>query len=187
MPVYIGLLRAVNLAGKNTISMSDLRELLAALGMKDARTLLQSGNAVFRSDIRSSAKVEKLLEDGVEKRLGLKTEFFVRTAEELNAIVADNPFPREAKQDPGHLIVGFLKDAPERAVVIALQKAIVGREVVRAVGRQMYTVYPDGIGRSKLTSALVEKKLGTRGTGRNWNTVLKLQAIAAEFSTSAAS
>jgi uncharacterized protein (DUF1697 family) len=186
MPVFVGLVRAVNLAGKNTLSMSDLRELMAGLGMRDARTLLQSGNVVFRCDIRSAARVEKMLEDSVERRLGLKTDFFVRTAEEMNAVVSDNPFPREAKQDPGHLVVGFLREAPDRAAVTALQKAIVGREVASAVGRHAYVVYPDGIGRSKLTSALVEKKLGTRGTGRNWNTVLKLQALANEFSTPAA-
>jgi uncharacterized protein (DUF1697 family) len=62
--------------------------------------------------------------------------------------------------------------------VTALQKAIVGREIVRAQGRSAYIVYPDGIGRSKLTAAMIEKKLGTRGTGRNWNTVLKLAALA---------
>jgi uncharacterized protein (DUF1697 family) len=172
----------VNLAGKNAVSMSALRELMADLGMQDVRTLLQSGNVVFRSDIRSPAKVEKVLEDGLEERVGFKTEFFVRTTEEMNTIVADNPFPREAKQDPGHLLVGFLKAAPDGAAVIALQKAIVGREVVRAIGRHSYVVYPDGVGRSKLTSALAEKKLGTRGTGRNWNTVLKLQALANELS-----
>ena len=60
----------------------------------------------------------------------------------------------------------------------ALQKAIVGREVVRAKGRCLYVVYRDGIGRSKLTSAMIEKKLGTRGTARNWNTVLKLHTLA---------
>jgi uncharacterized protein (DUF1697 family) len=185
MPIFVGLLRAVNLAGKNMVSMSDLRDLMSKLGMEDARTLLQSGNVIFRSDMRSPAKVERVLEDGVEKRFGLKTEFFVRTVEEMNEIVAANPFPREAKQDPGHLVVGFLKAAPDSAAVTALQKAIVGREVVRAVGRHSYVVYPDGIGRSKLTSALVEKKLGTRGTGRNWNTVLKLQALVNELSTPA--
>jgi uncharacterized protein (DUF1697 family) len=186
MPIFIGLLRAVNLGGKNMVSMGDLRGLMSRLGMQDVRTLLQSGNVIFRSDIRSPAKVEKVLEEGVEKRFGLKTEFFVRTAEEMNTIVADNPFPREAKQDPAHLVVGFLKEAPDSAAVTALQKAIVGREVVRAIGRHAYVVYPDGIGRSKLTSAIVEKKLGTRGTGRNWNTVLKLQALANEFSSSGA-
>ena len=95
------------------------------------------------------------------------------------AVVADNPFPNEAKNDPGHLLVVVLKDAPDRAAVAALQKAIKGREVVKAKGRQAYIVYPDGVGHSKLTMTLIEKTLGTRGTGRNWNTVLKLRALTA--------
>ena len=72
----------------------------------------------------------------------------------------------------------LLKDAPESAAVSGLQKAIVGREVVRATGRQAYIVYPDGVGRSRLTTALIERKLGTRCTLRNWNTVVKLGTLA---------
>ena len=74
-------------------------------------------------------------------------------------------------------MVVCLKDAPARGGVAALQAAIKGREVVKTKGKQAFAVYPDGIGRSKLTAALMEKHLGTRGTGRNWNTVLKLAAL----------
>jgi uncharacterized protein (DUF1697 family) len=106
------------------------------------------------------------------------TEYFVRTATEWNAIVAANPFRAEAKRDPGHLVVMCLKDAPPAAAVKALQSAISGREVVKAKGPQAYFVYPDGMGRSKLTITLIERMLGTRGTARNWNTVMKLSALA---------
>jgi uncharacterized protein (DUF1697 family) len=75
-----------------------------------------------------------------------------------------------------------LKAKADPARVEALRSAIRGREIVRAVGKQLYIVYPDGIGRSRLTVALIENKLGTRGTGRNWNTALKLAAAAAELS-----
>ncbi len=71
-----------------------------------------------------------------------------------------------------------LKGAPDAGAVAALQAAITGREVVRADGRHAYLVYPDGVGRSRLTLALIEKKLGTSGTARNWNTALKLAALA---------
>jgi len=74
--------------------------------------------------------------------------------------------------------VMFLKTSPSRDAVTALQNAIKGREVVKAEGRQAYLVYPDGVGRSRLTTALIEQKLGTRGTARNWNTVLKLADLA---------
>lgn len=180
MTIHIALLRAVNLPGHNQVGMADLRELLAGLGFGDARTLLQSGNLVFKSDARTGARLESLLQEAAKSRLGLDTDFFVRTAGDWKAIVAGNPFPEEAERDPGHLVVMFLKEAPDRKDVKALQESITGREVVRAGGRQAYIVYPDGIGRSRLTMALIERRLGTRGTGRNWNTVLKLGALAAD-------
>jgi uncharacterized protein (DUF1697 family) len=71
-----------------------------------------------------------------------------------------------------------LKDVPEKALVKALQAVIVGSELVRADGRHLYIVFPDGIGPSRLTTALIEKTLRTRGTARNWKTVLKLHALA---------
>ncbi|HEY3215977.1 MAG TPA: DUF1697 domain-containing protein [Candidatus Eisenbacteria bacterium] len=179
MTTYIGLLRAVNLAGHNRVGMADLRKLLAGLGMRDVRSLLQSGNLVFGSDLRSGAKLEALLEGAAAKRLGLETDFLVRTAEDWSAMVDGNPFPEEARRDPSHLLVLFLKQAPNRANVAAVERAITGRERVRAKGRHAYLVYPDGIGRSRLTSAVIERTLGTRGTARNWNTVRKLGVLAA--------
>jgi len=178
MAAFIALLRAVNLPGHNKVGMADLRALLEKLGFEEPRSLLQSGNLVFGSEGRTSAQLESLLEAEAKKRLGLDTDFFVRSAREWKALMAANPFSDEAKRDPAHLVVLCLKAAPGRPALTALQAAIVGREVVATEGRQAYAVYPDGIGRSKLTAALIERKLGTRGTGRNWNTVLKLAAAA---------
>ena len=174
---HVALLRAVNLAGYNKVGMADLKALLAGLGFEDAQTLLQSGNIVFTGGTKTTASLEQALERAAAKQLELETDFFVRTAKEWQAIVDANPFPREAKDDPSHLLAVIFRDEVSAANVAALQKAIVGREVVRAKGRCAYIVYPDGIGRSKLTTAIIEKKLGTRGTGRNWNTVLKLQVL----------
>ncbi len=179
MTTYIALLRGINVGGHKQISMADLRDLLTRLGFADVRSLLQSGNLLFDANGRTPAHLERLLEAEAEKRLALKTDFFVRTAKEWEGVVAHNPFRKEAMRDPGHLVVMFLKDAPSVTGVKALQKAITGREVVRAAGKHLYIVYPDGIGRSRLTNALIDKQLGTRGTGRNWNTVLKLDALAA--------
>jgi len=177
MTAHVALLRAVNLPGHNKVGMADLRGLVATLGYGDGRTLLQSGNLVFRAGRRSSAVVERQLEVEARARLGLATDFFVRTAEEWATLVERNPFPKEGRRDPSHLLLFCLKDAPPPPRVEELQAAIVGREVVRVYGRHAWIVYPDGIGRSRLTSAVIESKLGTRGTGRNWNTVLKLLAL----------
>ena len=167
--MHIALLRGVNVGGNTMISMSELRERAERLGLRDARTLLQSGNLVFRSN-KSPAQLEKLLEKELE---GIHV--CVRTAEEWKAIVAANPFPREAKDDPSRLVVMALKQSADASALV-----MPGREVARGNGREIYLYYPDGQGTSKLTNAVIEKKLGTRGTARNWNTVLKLAAIAAE-------
>jgi uncharacterized protein (DUF1697 family) len=175
---FVALLRGINVGGHKPVAMAELRALLERLGFDGARSLLQSGNLVFRGAGRTGAQLERLLEAEAAKRLGLDTAVFVRSAAEWRAIVARNPFPAEAERDPAHLLAMCLKDAPDPRAVTALQAAITGREVVRARGREAYVVYPDGIGRSKLTITLIEKTLGTRGTARNWNTVLKLDALA---------
>jgi len=174
---YIGLLRAINIGSYNQVAMPALRDLFTRLGFADPRTLLQSGNVVFGCDRRRVADLEKMLEAEVERRLKVATDFFVRSAEEWRDIVAGNPFIKEAERDPGHLVVMVFKDQPSGQAVQDLQAAIVGAEVMRADGRHAYIVYPNGIGRSRLTIALIEKKLRTRGTGRNWNTALKLNAL----------
>jgi uncharacterized protein (DUF1697 family) len=168
----------VNVAARNVISMSNLRDLLTGIGAQDGRTLLQSGNVVFRSDGRSAGALEQQIEAAAAERLRLTTDVFVRSAAEWKAIIKANPFAREAKRDPSHLLVVPLKATPKPVRVTALQGAIAGREIVRVHGPCAYIIYPDGIGRSRLTSALIEKHLETRGTGRNWNTVLKLDALA---------
>jgi len=180
MTVHIALLRAINVGGTAKVAMSDLREFVAALGFADVRTLLQTGNIVFGGGRRTGSAIEKRLETEAAKRLDLETDFFVRTAKEWDTIVAENPFRAEARRDPSHLVVMFLKSAPDKQAVEALRGAVVGREVVAVAGRQAYLVYPDGIGRSRLTNRVIEGKLGTRGTGRNWNTVLKLAELAAK-------
>jgi uncharacterized protein (DUF1697 family) len=177
MIIHIALLRGINVGGHNLVSMSDLRQLFADLGFPDAKSLLQSGNVVFESPQAADAEVERRLEKETAERLGVAADFIVRSAKEWKRIVSRNPFPKEAETDPGHLIVMFLKSASTTKNLDSLQSAIRGPETLRGDGKQLYIVYPDGIGRSKLTAALIERKLGTRGTARNWNTILKLAAL----------
>lgn len=177
MTTHVALLRAVNLGGHNKVAMADLRRLLTELGFSGVRSLLQSGNLVFDARGHTSTRLEQLLETAASERLGLDTEFFVRTAREWSAIAAGNPFPRDAKRDPARLLVMFLKRAPARGAVMALRRGLSGREALRARGKHVYIFYPDGIGRSRLTNTVIETRLGTRGTGRNWNTVRKLAAL----------
>jgi uncharacterized protein (DUF1697 family) len=174
MPSHIALLRGVNVGGNRMIGMADLRAMLADIGLKNGATLLQSGNMVFDGGRRSSASLEKLLETEAKKRLGLATDFFVYDADSWRRVIAENPLRKEAERSPAQLVVMFLRDAPDAAKVRTLHDGVPGNEIFRVAGRQLYTFFPDGMGRSKFGGALVERRLGTRGTGRNWNTVLKL-------------
>lgn len=178
LSVHVALLRAVNVGPRNRVQISDLLALLMALGFAGGRSLLQSGNLVFRGDGRSAAALELLLEAETAARLSLHTTYLVRSAAQWETVVARNPFLEEAARDPAHLLVMFLKEAPDEGAAAALQAAIRGPERVRLDGRHAYVVYPDGIGRSKLTTSLIERTLGTRGAGRNWNTILKLADLA---------
>jgi uncharacterized protein (DUF1697 family) len=178
--MYVALLRAVNVGGRNMVAMSDLRAMLADLGFEKGQSLLQSGNLVFEaSGRRSTARLEAELERATSDRLGVATDFFVRNANEWREIVETNPFPEEARDDPGHLLMFALESAPSAKQIAALTTAIPGPEVARVVGRQAYILFPDGMGRSKLSPGLIEKHLRTRATSRNWNTVRKLEALLA--------
>lgn len=157
--------------------MAELRQMLDDMGMHNPRTLLQTGNLVFQSPSSSESELEALLETETERRLGLRTDFLVRSASEWSSVVAQNPYPKAAESDPSHLVVVFLKSEPDQESVRALDAAP-GPERTSAWGRHLFATYPEGIGRSKLTISLIERKLGTRGTARNWNTVLKLAALA---------
>lgn len=175
--MHIALLRGINVGGRNLIAMADLRAMTDGLGLGPAKTLLQSGNLVFDGGKRSTSTLEKTLEAETQTRFGHAIDFMVRTAAEWDALIADNPFPDEAENDPSHLVALVLKGEAAPAKVRALQAAIRGREVVRGSGRHLYLTYPDGIGDSKLTNAVIDKALGVRGTARNWNTVLKIAAL----------
>jgi uncharacterized protein (DUF1697 family) len=172
---YAALLRGINVGGAKKVPMADLRTLAASLGFSDPKTLLQSGNLVF--DAKATAQhVEKKLETAVRDRFGFESKIVVRSAEDWPGIIERNPFAAEASRDPGRLIVLFLREAPPKSAEQALKKAIVGREVSRVIGREAYIYYPDGSGLSKLTVPVIEKSLATTGTGRNWNTTLKIAA-----------
>ena len=172
------LLRGINVGGNSIVPMATLRAFLETIGMSDVRTLLNSGNAVARGGPAAARALEQRLERDAERHLGIRVDFHVRTRDELQAVVDANPFPRAATQEPAKLLVFFLKDAVDPPRLDALRSGIKGRETLACVDRHLYVVYPDGMGRSKLTSTVVERVLGARGTARNWNTVLKLTAMA---------
>lgn len=178
MTTQIALLRAVNVGGTGKIAMADLRAFFAALGFGNARTVIQTGNVIFESDASCGAELEAFLEQEARNRLDLDTVFFIRTPDEWEAAIQANPFTGKAHDDPRRLYVMALKDAPSAENITALEAAISGPERMHAAANHLYIDYPDGAGKSKLTNVLIERKLETRGTARNWNTTMKIADMA---------
>jgi len=177
MGVHVALLRGVNVGGANRLPMADLRALAAREGLHKAQTLLQSGNLIFEVAEASEAGLEQRLEAAIARQCGLTIDVVIRSAAAWRALVAANPFPAEARDDPGHLLVVSLKSDPIEHAEARLKAAIVGPEVARIVGREAFIYYPNGAGASRLMPAVIDRALGTRGTARNWNTVLKIAAL----------
>lgn len=179
MAVHIALLRAINVAGHQPVGMAALRDVFLRLGCADVRTMLQSGNVVFGGGQGRGAALERWLEDAIAAQLAVRPDVVVRTAKEWAALVDANPLRADAERDPARFALVCLKTSPMPGALDALQAAISGPERVAAVGRELYVVYPEGMGRSRLTMAVMERKLATKGTARNWNTVRKLAAMTA--------
>lgn len=181
MTTWILLLRAVNLGAHNKLSMSALREALAAGGCDDPRTYLQSGNVVCRSSLRSERRVADTVSQLILARFGLHVPLAVRTDRQLAECVAAMPFVDAAAELPTRTVVTFFDVAPDPERVHAFNATDFGSEQARVIGRECYSVHPDGIHTSRLTASYLHRTLGdVGGTGRNWRTVLALQALAAE-------
>ncbi len=139
--------------------MADLRAILAGLGYTDVVTLLNSGNAAFDGAAGGDEAVAARIEAAIAARHGFEVRVAVRSAAELDRVIAANPLP-EALADPSHLLVGFLVTPMPTERIAAFDPATYAPEVVRLGDGVVYLWYREGIGRSKLTVDVLEKRLG---------------------------
>ena len=181
MPVLVSMLRGINVGGHNKINMGELRSLYESLGLQDAQTYVQSGNVVFRTKERNHAVLAKRIEEAIERRFGFRVDVIVRTASELRDVIARNPFAKRRAVDPGKLLITFLANHPSAQARDQVLKMNTDPEELHIDGREVYIYFPNGMGRSKLSWPTIGKKLGTTGTGRNWNSVTKLLEIAEQL------
>jgi uncharacterized protein (DUF1697 family) len=170
MTAYVALLRAINVGGTGRLEMADLHALCEGCGFTSVSTFIQSGNVVFRTK-RSEASVLKLLEQTLTEKIGRPVGVLVRSAEELHAVVERNPFP---DAPPNRLIIFFLAAPLRRGTLETIETA--GGEQLATHGREVYVYYPQGQGTSKL-----KLPFSKTGTGRNLNTVTKLDAMLAKL------
>ena len=178
--IHVALIRGINVGGNRRIAMERLRAVHVAAGLREPRTLLQSGNVVFIAGKEKRAALEARIAGALADEMGVAVEVLVRTPAEIRAVLDANPLPKEARADPSHLLVMFLKAPLDKESVHELAALETGLELVRPGREEAYLYYPPpaGIGQSKLNGAVIEKALRTVGTARNWTTLSKILALA---------
>jgi uncharacterized protein (DUF1697 family) len=178
MARMIALLRAVNVGGRK-LQMAELRALCAELGWEAVETYIQSGNVVFTANGQPDA-LESTLEKAIKERFDLDVPVIVRTAAQWAGYAKANPFPEAAEAEPKALQLLVSKRPPHGDAADRLMARAQGGEIVKAAGGALWFHFPEGIARSKLTPALIDKACGSPSTSRNWPTVLKLKEMAEE-------
>jgi uncharacterized protein (DUF1697 family) len=182
--VVISMLRGINLAKHHRIKMEDLRACYQSLHLLDPRTYVQSGNVVFATGDQDLIRLARRIEQEIEATFGFRSDVILRTPAELREVVAKNPFANRRDIEPSRLLVTFLPVDPGPEIRDAVLKLEAHPEELRMRGRELYTYYPNGMARPTLSSAAIERTLKTRGTGRNWNSILKVLAMAEEMEAS---
>ncbi len=176
MPVWIVVLRGVNVGGKNKLPMKAFAADLEAIGAADVQTYIQSGNAVVQSSQRSAGRFQAAIAERIEAEHGFTPGVQALTSAQLAAVIDANPYP-DAVSEPKTLHAYFLAAKPKSADLDGLARLQAASERSALVDRVFYLHAPDGVGRSKL-AASVERLVGVEATARNWRTVQALSEMA---------
>ena len=176
---WVALLRGINVGRQKRVAMADLRTLLESLGYDGVRTHLQSGNALFRTEDVTGAKLERQIASRIETDLGLDVKVLVRTSEQLETIVAENPFVARCV-DPKQLHVSFLSSTPQAETIAAkiasLDRDELAPDELEIGDGVIYTRLPNGVIASHLPDW--GRLLGVTVTARSWKTVTRLHDLA---------
>lgn len=178
MPVFIAMLRGINVSGHKLIKMEPLRASVEALGFREVKTYVQSGNLVFEVGKTSPASAVEKIGKQILNDFGFSVPVVVRTAEELGRVVCDNPLFKTAGIDESKLHVTFLSASAPKTAEELLRPLIVNPEQICIRGREIYLYCPNGYGNTKISNNAIEKKLGVEATTRNWKTVNTLLTLA---------
>jgi uncharacterized protein (DUF1697 family) len=178
MTVAISMLRGVNLGPHKRVKMDALRTLYESLGLEEPQSYVQSGNVLFKTREKNLDRLTKKIENAIEQTFGFHADVIVRTAAELREAIAKNPFAGRKEIEPNKLLVTFLVRDPGEEARAKIRRIDAKPEEMWIEGRELYIYFPNGMARPKLSIPLIEKTLGTSGTGRNWNSVTKMLEMA---------
>jgi len=174
MPIYVAMLRGINVGGNKRIKMDRLRESFAALGLQQVQTYIQSGNVVFKAAKFAPAALSRKLESRILKDFGFPVPVISRTHAEMSKAIENNPFLKERGIDPEKLHVVFLSEAPAPPALKELAGLTTEPDRSRCLGKEIYLHLPNGFGHSSLANNPIERRFLNRATTRNWKTASTL-------------
>jgi uncharacterized protein (DUF1697 family) len=177
MPVYISLLRGINVGGHKRVKMEQLRQTFEAMGFEQVKTYIQSGNVVFKGAKVSTSALSKKIEERILRDFGFSVSVVSRTADEMAAAIASNPFLKERGIDPEKLHVTFLSEALGSAALTKLAELTAAPDQFRFLGEEIYFYLPNGTAESLLMKKPLDRILGVVITTRNWRTVNQLSGM----------
>ena len=180
MPIYIAMLRGINVGAHKRMKMETLRASCETLGFKQVKTFIQSGNIVIEAGKTSPAALSKKISEQILQDFGFSVEVISRTREEMGKIIRDNPLLKEKGVDPTKLHVVLLSAEPAAAAVKKIESLTLPPDRVRCSGKETYFYFPNGVSGSSLWKHPLDRVLSVAGTMRNWNTVNKLHGMAVE-------
>jgi uncharacterized protein (DUF1697 family) len=179
MTLYIALLRGINVGGHNMIKMVELKRVFEEMGLHKVKTYIQSGNVLFESE-REAETLSRQMEEEIKREFGLTVPVVLRTAEELEKVIKDNPFSIDSLLEGESVQVAFLTDTPTQEGIHQLSTVNIGMDEYQIIDKDVYLFFRQSIRNSKLATQL--PKLGVPATVRNWKTVLKLASMVKEIS-----
>jgi uncharacterized protein (DUF1697 family) len=181
MPIYIALLRGVNVGPHKRMMMEKLVASCAACGYSGAKTYIQSGNVVLKAAKMQPEKLSQKLAAQIAADFGFSADVISRTKEEFGEIISANPLLKKSGVAPEKLHVVFLDGPPEPSAIKKLQALTIAPDLVSVASREIYFYFPNGVSGSSLWKHPLDKIVKVSATMRNWNTVNKLFEMAKEL------
>jgi uncharacterized protein (DUF1697 family) len=174
MQKYLALIRGINVGGV-VLKMEDLRQMMEELGFINVTTYIQSGNAIFQSNLTDTGKIAKQISEMIRERAGIEAAVIVKTSSELEKIVSKHPLAGEGEEKK--LYVTVLSDDPGDNEIAELTKVKSNIDKHLLQNHVVYSYYGEGYGNSRMSNNFLEKTLKVRATTRNWNTMKKLNEL----------
>jgi uncharacterized protein (DUF1697 family) len=173
MPRLIAFLRAINVGG-HTVKMDELRQIFESMGFSSVETFIASGNVIFDTTAQPGPALAQRISDRLREALGYAVASFIRTPQEVAAVVRHPAFPQPALDSAGAFNVAFLSTAPTPASIQQLLALRTEIDDFSVHGREVYWLCRVKQSESTLSNAALEKALGMPATMRGINTLRKL-------------